>query len=520
MKVVVGTGVKTGSQSIAFSAATADATIGALFTPPPLDVTNAKGAVTYSSSDPTVATVDPAEGAVALAAAGSTVITATAAEITKEGVLYPEATASYALTVAPPVTVKSLPYEETFLSSIGDFTTDGVQVADTDVWTQDSRYGMKATAYVGNANYESTSWLESPLIAIPSDATNPILTFEHAVNKFAAIGNVATEATVWIKEEGGQYAALTVAFPTTLSWTYVSSGDVDLSAYKGKNIQLGFKYMSTADAAGTWEIKNLKVEDASTPIETTISFAKESLSLTVGGSATNTLTTNSTGAVTYTSGDNTIAEVDNTGKVTAKAEGSTSITVSIAADGRYTAKTASYTVNVSAATGGNAPVGTVLWEETWTGGAADDTPTAYGQSGTTVFGSSTVTYSHALDQTKLYKDNNMDGSTSQENLLLSKKVNDVSGMWTVSGIPTGGASKALLKFFVNNANSAKVSSVTITSTTTGVTVGTKTQGNEAAKPFSFTCEIELGTATTFDLVFTNGSSANFRIDDITVTVTE
>jgi hypothetical protein len=114
----------------------------------------------------------------------------------------------------------------------------------------------------------------------------------------------------------------------------------------------------------------------------------------------------------------------------------------------------------------------------------------------------------------------MDGSTSQENLMLGKKSNDVSGTWTITGIPTGKASKAILKIYTNNANTFKSNLITVTSSTTGVSIGEKTQGEETAKPFTFTYEIELGSATTFDLTFTNGHSQNVRVDDITVTVTE
>ena len=113
VEVVVGNGgvIPEGTQTIAFSATEADATIGEDFTAPTLDVTNAKGAVTYSSGTPTVATVDENSGEITLLTAGTTVITATAAEITVEGTHYAEATASYTLTVAaavPPVNATTI----------------------------------------------------------------------------------------------------------------------------------------------------------------------------------------------------------------------------------------------------------------------------------------------------------------------------------------------------------------------------------------------------------------------------
>lgn len=43
------------------------------------------------------------------------------------------------------------------------------------------------------------------------------------------------------------------------SWTWSWSNVIDLKAYAGKKIQIGFKYGSTAEGADTWEIRNLYV---------------------------------------------------------------------------------------------------------------------------------------------------------------------------------------------------------------------------------------------------------------------
>jgi hypothetical protein len=48
-------------------------------------------------------------------------------------------------------------------------------------------------------------------------------------------------------------------WPTSGAWTFANSGDIDLSAYAGKKIQVAFKYVSTSSQADTWEIKNLVV---------------------------------------------------------------------------------------------------------------------------------------------------------------------------------------------------------------------------------------------------------------------
>lgn len=65
---------------------------------------------------------------------------------------------------------------------------------------------------------------------------------------------------------------------------------------------------------------------------------------------TNTLTTNSSGAVTYTSSATNVAIVDNNGQVTIKGVGTTTITATVAADGTYCEAEASYTLTVEGRT--------------------------------------------------------------------------------------------------------------------------------------------------------------------------
>lgn len=147
-----------------------------------------------------------------------------------------------------------------FTAGQGDFTVDTKSGPEgVEIWKQSSQYGMVATAYVNDTDNASESWLISPVIDLSSE-TAAYLSFEHACNFFADIATAATEATVKVRVEGGEWAAVEgVKYPEKLSWTYVSSGSVDLSAYAGKKIQLAFVYTSTAAKAGTWEIKNMTI---------------------------------------------------------------------------------------------------------------------------------------------------------------------------------------------------------------------------------------------------------------------
>lgn len=159
-----------------------------------------------------------------------------------------------------------------------------------------------------------------------------------------------------------------------------------------------------------------------------------------------------------------------------------------------------------------AAVPTILWAEDWTGGAENARPEEYVQTGTTVIGDLKVDYASTSpgSATKIYVDNQMNGSDIQENLLLSKAKDGANGTWTITGIPAAGAKTATLTFKVNAKRNVNVST-----TTENVTIGEKVIGNEAAKPYSIKYDITIGEGVKkFNLVFTNSDSSNIRLDDI------
>ena len=152
-------------------------------------------------------------------------------------------------------------FESKLTDTQGNWTIVDVLVPEgaTYIWSQSSSYGMKATAYINKKNYASESYLVSPAITLKEGS---VLTFDH-VQRFA--GTASEELTLWIRENGATEWAAQLTIPTYSDgsdWKYVSSGDIDLSAYNGKTIQLGFRYVSTETAAATWEIKNVKVTNA------------------------------------------------------------------------------------------------------------------------------------------------------------------------------------------------------------------------------------------------------------------
>lgn len=154
--------------------------------------------------------------------------------------------------------------DESFATNQGAFTIDNKVMPSelTYVWNHDDRNGgyMKASGHINKptpVDYATESWLISPELDLTT-ATTATLTFDHAVN-FAK--DMQTQQTLWVKEVGTEnWEQVTIAtYPAGNSWDFISSGNIDLSAQKGKKVQLGFKYVSTDQGAATWEIKNVKV---------------------------------------------------------------------------------------------------------------------------------------------------------------------------------------------------------------------------------------------------------------------
>lgn len=172
-------------------------------------------------------------------------------------------------------------FEETFASSQGGFTIEDKQLPEggTYVWKHDTFNDdsyMKASAFIGGSSKPSESWLVSPAIDL-TQVTAATLTFDHT-HKFAGTP-FENYLTLWITEANTEnWKQLTIdKYGTNNDYTFVTS-TIDLSAYAGKTIKFAFKYVSDTTAAGTWEVKNVKVtatiggstgDDGGTTIEPT-----------------------------------------------------------------------------------------------------------------------------------------------------------------------------------------------------------------------------------------------------------
>ena len=122
---------------------------------------------------------------------------------------------------------------------------------------------MKASAFNQHA-YDAESWLVSPAIDLgPYNSAK--LQFEHVYR----YGNDhEEEMTLWITTNytgdvtTTQWSRLLIpVYSSGSNWTFVNSGEIDLSAYTSGEITIAFKYTSTTAGAATWEVKNVIITE-------------------------------------------------------------------------------------------------------------------------------------------------------------------------------------------------------------------------------------------------------------------
>ncbi|MGN1263472.1 MAG: endonuclease [Prevotella sp.] len=158
---------------------------------------------------------------------------------------------------------ETIVYEALFTSSDGDCTIQNISVPydGFELWVLNTKYG-----WVGNAFKDSQSnAAESILITPEIDLTaynKARLSFEHAVNYMT---NPQEMLSVDIIREDGSVELDGIEWPAGNSWTFNSSGDIDISAYAGGKIKVGFHYRSTNEVTPAWEIKTLVVTGINDP---------------------------------------------------------------------------------------------------------------------------------------------------------------------------------------------------------------------------------------------------------------
>ena len=133
--------------------------------------------------------------------------------------------------------------------------------SDVDVWIRTPQYGWKATGSVkeGSNTYYTSYASEGYLVTPELDLTaykSAKVSFSHTVNYAATPSDVLS---VEVRDGENTTTLNGINWPAGNNWTFVESGDIDLTAFAGKKIYLAFHYTSTASESSTWEVRDIAV---------------------------------------------------------------------------------------------------------------------------------------------------------------------------------------------------------------------------------------------------------------------
>jgi hypothetical protein len=130
--------------------------------------------------------------------------------------------------------------------------------------SQGSQFGSyygKISNYISGANQECESWYISPALDL-SASTSPFLEFKNACN----FSGPLIEVFASINYDGTSAPTTATWYPLTAvlssgAWSWVSSGNIDLSSFKVNGVHIAFKYSGTNSQGRTWEIDNIVVDE-------------------------------------------------------------------------------------------------------------------------------------------------------------------------------------------------------------------------------------------------------------------
>lgn len=153
-------------------------------------------------------------------------------------------------------------FSENFSADLGAFTIENTNIGTLEYvwnWAGTKYQCAKASAFADKKANASESWLISPVIDL-SKSTESVLNFEEAANFFKTAEAFKAACSVKVRIGEGKWEDLNVnSIVAGTSWDF-SPASASLQAYDGKKIQLAFRYTSTEELAGTWEIKNVLVQ--------------------------------------------------------------------------------------------------------------------------------------------------------------------------------------------------------------------------------------------------------------------
>ena len=293
---------------------------------PELNDPNGVADFTWSSSNPTVATVDAASGAITMLAVGQTVITATFEGDTD----YKPGSASYTLKVtsSAPKSAGTIVYTVASKAVTADVTPDPFEAT----YSQTANNSGQMTA-----NNSTTLVLNN----FDGYAIESIVLNMHN-NKSAGAGTITVKADeTQVYSDDYPYAAGTdwkdVTLTPTTDWT-------------GSKLTIYIEASANSIYINTYTINYKPVGGASRE-EAELSFATEDFSALIEDNATTDfpalVNPHNVAPIVWSSSNTDVATIDaSTGAITLLTVGSTVITASFEGDASYKAGEASYTLNV------------------------------------------------------------------------------------------------------------------------------------------------------------------------------
>ncbi|MCF0182911.1 MAG: Ig-like domain-containing protein [Bacteroidaceae bacterium] len=319
---------------------TYDMASGESFTAPtlttaPADLTG----VTYTSSDPTVATVNETTGAVTILAKGTTIITATFAETATH----------YGSNATYTLKVKDTTVAPGYFNFV-DWAFPGAEDWTTSYAARTAAY-TEATVTFASANKQSATAVIADCPVTKNDPVTVVLTntandIESFSANFEQWGTKEKTVTLYTSIDGVNFTATDI---TTSTFAFTTT-----TLEKGvKAIRFVFSKDDNQIGIADITIKEVKGQGK---IPTNLTFSETSVTYNMAGEdpfVAPTLTTDPEGlaGITYTSSDPTVATVNEDGDVSILAEGTTTITATFAENDTYLGSTASYTLTVTKSKG-------------------------------------------------------------------------------------------------------------------------------------------------------------------------
>ena len=161
-----------------------------------------------------------------------------------------------------PNAVKTLPYSESFSSSLGSFVNE--TTSGSGEWINDYQTA-KATGY-DNASQTTTAgtyYLISPQISL-ENVTEAHVAYEYILryNKGDENQKVLISADYTDDATMASWAVLKADHTEGADWVTFESADINIPAeYMGKTIRIAFYYNTNAESGSTWEVRNFAIAE-------------------------------------------------------------------------------------------------------------------------------------------------------------------------------------------------------------------------------------------------------------------